>query len=205
MGANYSKSGGANLPPEIFGKIGQYADVDTRTRMRRTGRHGFMVPVTYGPQIEEFLRQHLVNYLLENDTLANRHLFEKIILKLKTEPDDDDHIWSCVELNEDIHEQVQDHVINMDTFEKYQETIRWIYTTIDKLCDMKTYLTDRVRFYGPEIDTWFLKAIFGLDIIGRKRKYISEVVSNKRPRRFSDDESENETDDDGSDIDSSVW
>lgn len=213
MGITHSKRGGTNkLPPEIFAKIGQYADRDTRTRMRRTGKYGFMVPLTYGPQIEEFLQhrpEHLVRYLLENDTPTSKRLFEKIILTFAKLPpmlyplsDGREMLTTCYGLNEFINEQIQEavqvldqtpigrhlrlddyYVLDLDKFEKYSETIHWMYVTMDQLCNMKTYLMKNVQgLYENVCDAWFLKTIFGLDISPKKRKKREKYVSNKRPR-----------------------
>ncbi len=57
MGTAPSESsyiGGANLPPELIGCIGNFAEPTDRTRMRRTGRDAFAVGRDHMPSVEEF-------------------------------------------------------------------------------------------------------------------------------------------------------
>lgn len=86
--------GGANLPPELIAYIGRYSDLDTRTRLRRTGKDAFMVPqTTINPSSEDmvmnsrFPLEAAAHLVMEDDSPRHRRIFLDL---LHTE--DDDHI-----------------------------------------------------------------------------------------------------------------
>lgn len=81
--------GGANLPPEAIGRIGEFADPQTRTRMRRTGHDAFMTPVDHGPAIENYYLHNpdeLINVCLRSEDERTRWLLVQVMKRLKEQP-----------------------------------------------------------------------------------------------------------------------
>ena len=84
------RTGGANLPPELLNMVGEYADGDTVSRIRRTGRDGLAVtPIipsatarrTWEEPWTMYHYDNVVDELWANDNRNTRYVYVKMLEK----------------------------------------------------------------------------------------------------------------------------